>query len=159
MCLWSTKNTQGPRISNSEEVREGCMEEETLEPKEYKLTREEERGGRGRSGMRVFQAQRPAATKAWRYGIERDVNDSERGKQVCLAGAHGPGGVSRVSWELCIRRPHGQWYSLWSSSQALGSPDRLERKSERGSLSEGSFGSCAQVSAGVRQGAAGRETS
>lgn len=126
MCLWNTKNTQGARIGNSEEVREGCMEEETLEQKEYELTREEEGGGRGRSGMRAFQAQRPAATKVW----NRDVNGSKRGKQVCLAGAQRPGRMSSVSWEICIRRPHGQCYSLWSLSQALGSPDRLERECE-----------------------------
>lgn len=70
MCQWNTKNAQGARIGNSEEVREDCMEEETLEQKEDKLTREEEGGGRGRSGMRAFQAQRPAATQAWRQGIE-----------------------------------------------------------------------------------------
>lgn len=85
MCLWSTKNTQGARISNSEEVREGCMEEETLEQKEYKLT------GAGMGGQRKNRDEGiPISETSSHKGMEvwnRDVNDSKSGKQVCLAGA------------------------------------------------------------------------
>lgn len=52
--MWNSKNTERVWFSNSEEVREGCMEEETVNKGRRRLNREENGWGRGRAGMRSF---------------------------------------------------------------------------------------------------------